>query len=162
MSTDEPIPPAPASASEAAIDPRVARWVGLFMIALVAGGFVAFRMLGQSSTPVPAEVAGDPILARGHDVFLGRCAVCHGNEGRGDGPLALTIANPPVGNLTDAEWKHGDRPDQVVAVIGRGVPGTRMEGWGRTLDPADVRSVAAYVYHLAGRTTPPELRKSGR
>ena len=162
MSTDEPIPPASAPAPESAIDPKAARWVGLFMIVLVAGGFAAFRMFGRSAPPAPAEVAGDPILSRGRDVFLGRCAVCHGNEGRGDGPLAPTIANPPVGNLTDDEWKHGDRPDQVAAVIAKGVAGTRMEGWGRTLDPDDLRAVTAYVDHLAGRTAPAELRKSGR
>ena len=73
---------------------------------------------------------------------------CHGNDGRGDGPLAAQLIGPPVGNLTDNEWKHGDRPDQVLAVIGQGVPNTRMEGWGRVLDPPELKAVAAYVYYL--------------
>ncbi len=131
------------------------------MIVLVAGGFLAFRMLGQAVPPASAEVAGDPVLSRGRDLFLGRCAVCHGQEGRGDGPLAPTIANPPVGNLTDDDWKHGGRPDQIAAVIAKGVAGTRMEAWGRTLDPADLRAVVAYVEHLAGRTNPARLQQSG-
>ena len=104
-------------------------------------------------------MAGDPLLAQGRTIFLGRCATCHGNEGRGDGPIAGNLIGPPVGNLTDDEWKHGDRPDQVLAVIDKGVPNTRMEGWSRVLDPPELRAVAAYVYYLAKRPVPDELRK---
>lgn len=151
MPTDEPNPPA--------IDPAVSRLIFLLMLGLLAGGFVAFRLLSQPPPPATAEVAGDPMLSEGRTIFLGRCATCHGNEGRGDGPIAGMLNGPPVGNLTDEHWKHGDRPDEVVAVIGRGVPGTRMEGWSRVLDPPEVRAVAAYVYHLAKRPVPDELRK---
>lgn len=86
------------------------------------------------------------------------CVACHGTDGRGDGPIASQLIGPPVGNLTDDVWKHGDRPEQVLSVIGQGVPNTRMEGWGRVLDPPDVKAVAAYVYFLARRRVPDELR----
>jgi cytochrome c oxidase cbb3-type subunit III len=39
------------------------------------------------------------------------------------------------------------------------VPNTRMDGWGRVLDPPEIKAVAAYVYYLAKRTAPEELRK---
>jgi cytochrome c oxidase cbb3-type subunit 3 len=153
---DDPTSPdAPVSA----IDPRVSLLVFLMMLGLMAGGFVAFRMLSQPPPPAPPEVARDPLLAQGRSIFLGRCATCHGNEGRGDGPIAGNLAGPPVGNLTDDRWKHGDRPDQVIAVIAKGVPNTRMEGWSRVLDPPEVRAVAAYVYYLAKRPVPEGLRK---
>ena len=34
-------------------------------------------------------------------------------------------------------------------MIGQGVPNTRMDGWGRVLDPPEIKAVAAYVYYLA-------------
>jgi cytochrome c oxidase cbb3-type subunit III len=142
-----------------AIDPAVSRLIFLMMLGLMAGGFVAYRLLSQPPPPAPAEVASDSLLSQGRTIYLGRCATCHGNEGRGDGPIAGNLSGPPVGNLTDQEWKHGDRSDQVVAVIAKGVPNTRMEGWSRVLDPPDLRAVAAYVYYLAKRPIPDELRQ---
>jgi hypothetical protein len=34
-----------------------------------------------------------------------------------------------------------------------------MPGWGSLLDPADVKAVAAFVYHLGHRPVPEVLRK---
>ncbi len=156
MSSEDPNP---ADSPVSAIDPVASRLIFLMMLGLIAGGFVAFRFLSEPPPPPPPEVAKDPLLSQGRTIFLARCAVCHGNEGRGDGPIAGNLLGPPVGNLTDDQWKHGDRPDQVVAVIGRGVPETRMEGWSRVLDPPELKAVAAYVYYLAKRPVPEELRK---
>jgi cytochrome c oxidase cbb3-type subunit 3 len=155
LSADDPrSPDSPVSA----IDPAVSRRIFLMMLGLMAAGFVAFRLLSQPPPPAPAEVARDPLLAQGRTIFLGRCATCHGHEGRGDGPIAGNLSGPPVGDLTDDRWKHGDRPEQVRAVIAKGIPNTRMEGWSHVLDPPELRAVAAYVYYLAGRPVPDELR----
>ncbi len=139
------------------------RWISglivLAMLALVGGGFIAFGMLREPVGPAPPEVARDPLLSQGRVIYLARCVACHGNDGKGDGPLAGQLIGPPVGNLTDQVWKHGDRPAQVLAVIGQGVPNTRMEGWNKVLDPPEVNAVAAYVYYLAGRDVPEEIRR---
>jgi mono/diheme cytochrome c family protein len=140
------------------VDPTASRLVFLGMLGLIAGGFLAFWLFGKPPAPPPPEVARDPLLTQGRAIYLGRCATCHGNDGRGDGPIAGSLIGPPVGNLTDQEWKHGDRPDQVLAVIRQGVPNTRMEGWSRVLDPPELRAIAAYVYYLARRPVPEELR----
>jgi cytochrome c oxidase cbb3-type subunit III len=141
------------------IDTSVSRLILLAMLGLLGGGFVAFRMLSKPIGPPPPEIAQDALLTRGREIYLVRCVACHGNDGRGDGPLASNLIGPPVGNLTDNEWKHGDRPDQVIEVIDKGVPNTRMDGWGRVLDPPELKAVAAYVYFLAKRAVPEELRK---
>jgi mono/diheme cytochrome c family protein len=130
------------------------------MLGLIAGGFLAFWLFSKPPAPPPPEVARDPLLTQGRAIYLGRCATCHGNDGRGDGPIAGSLIGPPVGNLTDQEWKHGDRPDQVMAVIRQGVPNTRMEGWSRVLDPPELRAITAYVYYLAKRPVPEELRRN--
>jgi mono/diheme cytochrome c family protein len=131
----------------------------LAMIGLLLGGFVAFQMLSESVGPPPPEVARDPLLTQGRAIYLVRCATCHGNDGRGDGPIASSLIGPPVGNFTRDQWKHGDRPEQVVSVIAEGVPNSRMQGWSTVLDPPELRAAAAYVYYLGKRPVPDELRK---
>jgi cytochrome c oxidase cbb3-type subunit 3 len=144
---------------DSGIDPKVSRMIFLAMLGLLAGGFVTFRMLSKPVGPPPPAVAKDPLLLQGRTIYLGRCVACHGTDGRGDGPLASQLIGPPVGNLTDDVWKHGDRPEQVLSVIGQGVPNTRMDGWSRVLDPPELKGVAAYVYFLAGRQVPEEIRQ---
>jgi cytochrome c oxidase cbb3-type subunit III len=141
------------------IDIAASRWILLAMLGLMAGGFVAFRVLSKPPGPPPPEVAADPLLTQGRSIYLNRCAACHGNDGRGDGPIAKDLLGPPVGNLTDSEWKHGDRPDQVLGVIARGVPESRMTGWSNVLDPPELKAAAAYVYYLARHAVPEELRR---
>jgi len=156
LSTEDSSPDDP---SPGGIDRSASRIIFLAMLGLLAGGFVAFRLLSTPVGPPPPEVARDPLLTQGRAIYMARCVACHGNDGRGGGPLAANLIGPPVGNLTDNQWKHGDRPDQVLAVIGQGVPNTRMEGWGRVLDPPELKAVAAYVYYLAKQPVPSELRK---
>jgi mono/diheme cytochrome c family protein len=133
-------------------------WILAGMGAILVAGGLAFILLSKPIPPASPEVARDPLLSRGRTIYLARCMACHGIDGRGDGPIAKNLIGPPPGNLTDAEWKHGSTPEQVIQVIADGVPKTRMEGWRQVLDPPDVRAVAAYVYYLAGRQIPDALR----
>ena len=147
------------SRRDAGIDPSVSRLIVLAMLGLLIAGFVAYRMLSKQAGPPPPAVAKDPLLSQGRLIFLARCVACHGIDGRGDGPIAAQLIGPPVGNLTDDVWKHGDRPEQVLTVIRQGVPQTRMDGWGRVLDPPELKAVAAYVYFLANQSVPDQLRQ---
>ena len=96
---------------------------------------------------------------KGREVFLARCISCHGQKGKGDGPISKGLQGKPVGDLTAKNWKYGDRADQVRDVIALGVPNTNMSAWNRTLDEESLRAVTAYVFVLAGREVPAELRK---
>jgi cytochrome c oxidase cbb3-type subunit 3 len=140
------------------INPAASRLILLGILGLLIGGLVGYQLLKKPIPPPPPEVAKDPLLSEGRLIYFGRCATCHGSDGRGDGPTAANLLGPPVGNLTDNDWKHGDRPEQVMAVIRDGVPNTRMTGWSNVLDPPQVRAVAAYVYYLAKQPVPKELR----
>jgi cytochrome c oxidase cbb3-type subunit 3 len=140
------------------IDPVVSRRIFLGMLGLLAGAVTAYSLLRTPASPPPAAIAHDPLLVQGREVFLARCASCHGESGRGDGPIARGLAGPPVGNLTDAQWKHGDSPDQVLAVVAQGVPNSAMAGWKSTLSDRALHAVTAYTYYLAGRPVPPALR----
>jgi mono/diheme cytochrome c family protein len=151
---EEPRPDTPAPATTRIILGVLA---GLALLGALAWG--AFSLLLPETGPPPAEIAADPLLTLGRDLYLQRCNSCHGETGRGDGPLGKALTSgPPPGDLTDSEFKHGDRPDQVLAVITSGVPGTNMAAWKAAFNPAELKALAAYTYHLAGREVPDELR----
>jgi mono/diheme cytochrome c family protein len=140
-----------------AIVPAASRGVLLGMLGLMAGGLIAYYLLRLGAAP-PPEIAGDPVLARGHEIYVERCISCHGPRGRGDGPLARNLPGPPPRNLVEEPWRHGDRPEQVLAVLENGVKDAQMPAWAGVFGPDDMKSVAAYVYHLADRPVPPILR----
>jgi cytochrome c oxidase cbb3-type subunit 3 len=153
LDADEPISDDDSAGTAAAV------WIFAVMLGLMAAGFVAYTLLSTPLPPPPPEVAGDPFLLEGRSIYLARCATCHGPEGRGDGPIAGSLLGPPVGNLSDGKWKHGDKPADVMAVISKGVQGTRMAGWGELLEPRRLRAVTAYVFYLAKQPVPDDLRK---
>jgi mono/diheme cytochrome c family protein len=54
------------------------------------------------------ETAGEmPGPQDGKALFMENCAVCHGENGKGDGPLARASAKPPK-DLTLIEVRHGN------------------------------------------------------
>jgi cytochrome c oxidase cbb3-type subunit 3 len=133
-------------------------WIFFFLFLMVAAGRLAFLALKPRPLPPPPAIANDPLLVEGREIYVTRCSSCHGGSGKGDGPIASFLKGPPPGDLTDAKWKHGDRPAQVLRVISQGVPDTAMSGWTNVYSEEQVRALAAYVYHLAGRHVPEELR----
>lgn len=136
------------------------------MVALgvVAVLVVAAIAVGPLLDPGPDAIEGGgggegaaALAAEGKRLYEWRCVSCHGRTGIGDGPIAGNLIGPPPGDLTDDEWTHGDRPDQVLAVITKGVDGTMMAGWDTAFNPDELRALAAYTYRLAGRDVPAEL-----
>ena len=152
MAAEEPPVPMPA------IDPVASRRIFFALLLLLAVGLISYRLLRKPAGPPPAEIAGDALLVEGRSIFLSRCISCHGASGKGDGPIAKGITGPPPGDLAVRSWKHGDRPEQVLGVVTRGVPGTSMAPWKDVYDAHELRAVTAYVYYLAGRPVPDELR----
>jgi cytochrome c oxidase cbb3-type subunit 3 len=146
--------------SPVTINAAAVRWVLLGMLGLVVAGALAYYMLSTPPPPPPPEVAGDTLLLEGRSIYLARCATCHGQEGRGDGPIASSLLGPPVGNLSNGKWKHGDKPEEVLGVISKGVDGTRMTGWRDVLEPSQLRAVTAYAFYLARQPVPEVLRQS--
>lgn len=149
---------APEPESPFGIDPAASRRIFFGMLALLAGAILAYNLAKKPEGPPPAAIAKDPLLVAGRSIYRTRCIACHGERGRGDGAIAKSLPGPPVGDLSDAHWKHGERPEDVVTVIARGAPNTAMSAWGSVLDDKELRAVAAYVYYLAGKPVPAALR----
>ena len=64
----------------------------------------ATLFLGQPASSMAQE--DEPGLAWGKDLFLTRCASCHGEDGKGNGPAAVALKNPPA-DLTQISKKNG-------------------------------------------------------
>ena len=58
--------------------------------------------------PLAASAAGD--AAAGKTLFTTNCASCHGDGGKGDGPVGKTL-NPPPRDFTKAEFKFDTDKD---------------------------------------------------
>ena len=79
----------------------------------------------------------DEDVARGKKLYVGACALCHGQTGTGGkGP---SLAQPTLGRAPDEA--------RLIEVIRSGIPGTEMPGsW--QLTPHEATQVAAFVRSL--------------
>lgn len=83
----------------------------------------------------------DPIaLTNGLQLFATLCAPCHRDDGGG-------LVGP---NLCDDVWMHGSNYVDSVKTIINGVPDKGMLTWRGVLKPAEIQSVASYIYTLRG------------
>ena len=100
--------------------------------------------------------------ARGHRVFLQRCATCHGPQGRGDGQNAYNLHPPPPDFQESlAKLSPADRRKVVesgTAALGRS---PLCPPWGRTLGPDDVGALVAWL-EAASRAKPGEAEAGPR
>ena len=138
------------------INPEVSRRIFLGMIAFAGAFALALWALKPAAEPPPSEIANDPALVAGRTIYLANCANCHGETGRGDGPLSKTLAGPAPRDFTD-EWKYGEKAEEALDLVAKGAPDSAMPGWRSALSPGDLKAVVAYVYHLGGKPIPPSL-----
>ena len=145
--------PALPSAARAAAGAGLARLSGMLerlappdSVRLVADTLIA-RITEAAGGPKVIEQlpSRPPSLERGAVVFRERCAECHGESGRGDGPKAKQLEGPPPANLTDAEIMGGTTLLEIFRRIAIGVPGTAMPEFAEDLSAEDRWAVAAYV-----------------
>jgi mono/diheme cytochrome c family protein len=110
--------------------------------------FVGVAMVTVSVSPVIAQdkpqdkptikrVPAQPIQSvRGADNYQEYCAVCHGTQGKRDGPAARALKTPPADLTTIAKRRGGKFPSLDVAGIIKGereMPshgGREMPMWG--------------------------------
>jgi mono/diheme cytochrome c family protein len=80
---------------------------------------------GDTRTAPPEIVAAGKALYEGK----GRCALCHGISGKGDGPAAHRQPHYPPRDFTNCafqnEWKDGE----LFWILKNGIPGTGTQGF---------------------------------
>ncbi|MCC6995833.1 MAG: c-type cytochrome [Deltaproteobacteria bacterium] len=104
--------------------------------------------------PGPTRPAANP--ARGARLYKQRCAICHGNGGRGDGSIAREL-EPRPRDLTRGIFKlrstaSGALPtdDDLFRTLTRGIPGTAMFAWSG-LPAADRWQLVYHIKSLSPR-----------
>ena len=95
-----------------------------------------------------------PSLKRGQQVYLEKCAYCHGKKGKGDG-TAADYSMPQPRNLTKGHIKirstsFGKIPTDkdLLNVIDNGLNGTTMPGW-KHLPENDRKSLLIFIKSLS-------------
>lgn len=91
-------------------------------------------------------VPSEDIVEYGHKVYGINCALCHGNEGKGDGPAGAGL-NPKPRNLVEGQWKLGAGILPKMKVLAEGLPGSSMASFAR-LKLADRWALAHYIQSI--------------
>ncbi len=114
---------------------------GVLLGSLIAGGgFATLSAQGATRNPVPPT--GESI-ARGREIYTERCATCHGENGRGDGPLGFGLTPRPADFRVHLAAGHTD--SQLFDFITNGVPGTAMPRFATELSDTDRWNAINYI-----------------
>ena len=113
------------------------------------------------SAHVPSAAWTDPrMIARGREIYMTRCAVCHGDEGRGDGPAVTALpVKPPdlrdpgmVGEMAGNYWFWRISEGGLVEPFRS--KGSIMPAWKDELSVEDRWAVIAYQHTFSGHRGP--------
>lgn len=110
--------------------------------------FILFSIgMLNSATAAALHSEAEPTLKYGAHIFKGRCVLCHGNQGHGDGMLPLSIKGYPHTNLH--ENKYGSDLDSIRHSLiyggSRKAMSIEMPPWGDELTYTQINSVAMFV-----------------
>lgn len=143
---------------------KISGMVLLLILALVLGACSSFS-LAEDITPPPGasmpvdqptqEVVSGPQYplappdpANGQQIYAEKCAPCHGADGRGDGPQASELPNPPAA-IGTAELARQSTPSEWYSIITQGDLERFMPPFSNSLNERQRWDVVAYVYTLS-------------
>ena len=103
-----------------------------------------------------------PDAAAGEEIYAQYCALCHGEQGRGDGSLSANL-DPKPRDHTDGAYMNALTDDHLLKVVseGGGAAGLApiMPAWQGILSEQQILDVIAFVRTLA---VPPYTPSAGQ
>lgn len=139
-----------------------------WLIAVLAALLASRRCWLVMPALLVAGQAAAQDVERGEAIYRTWCQDCHGEDGKGDGPAADRMLPRPR-DFVAARYQirttaSGALPtdDDLMRVMGEGLPGTAMPGWPNLSDD-EKRDVIAYIKSLSPffeRETPETLQRS--
>ncbi len=102
----------------------------------------------------PQAVTADMVDRGGRIYAEVKCGQCHGDEGYGDGPSALTLVDsfgnaiPPRNYHKAADFKRGHTLRDIALTIHTGNNGTPMPAYDEAMTEQEIWDLAAYIMSL--------------
>ena len=99
-----------------------------------------------------AASLGNPVqptteaISAGRAIYRERCAACHGDRGRGDGPAGVTLEPKPA-DLVLHVPQHTD--GELYYMVGVGFPQSAMPAWRSALSEQERWELVHYLRVLA-------------
>jgi len=110
------------------------------------------------STVKEPWVKNDQVIAYGKKLFLTNCAMCHGQEGKGDGPAGAGL-NPKPRNMVEGKWTQGNGLTDHFNVVTNGIKGSSMASFAH-FKAADRWALVQFVDSISqnkSKQTPEEI-----
>jgi len=108
---------------------RVMKFISLVaIVAMISAFAVAQQAPAQSTTTIKHVPITNTPSNSGKDMYNSYCAVCHGTDGKGNGPAASAMKTPPTDLTTLAQKSDGKYPASHVAAVIRGQASTPSHG----------------------------------
>ena len=115
-----------------------------------------------ANAQIPPGVWTDPkMIAKGKEIFIAKCALCHGEKGDGKGPGSVNLPLKPA-DLTDGKMVAEMAGNYWVWRVSEGglvepfkSKGSAMPAWKGELSMNDRWAVIAYAHTLSGHRGPP-------
>ncbi|MBI3622442.1 MAG: cytochrome c [Nitrospirae bacterium] len=114
------------------------------IVLVLVMGMAVWGMVTWSGTARAAE----SVPQKGQPVYEKYCLLCHGPEGRGDGPQGQ-LMKPPAANFKSPQSKNKSDAE-LLKIIREGHPNSAMTKWAGILSEEDMKQVLSYIRQLAG------------
>lgn len=113
----------------------------MFHLVIVGGVLTALALLG------PGEAVAKGEAEKGKEVYEKNCVVCHGAQGKGDGPTGKLIVPRATDFTSKASKRKSDA--QLLLAIQEGRSPSAMTAWKGKLSEQEIHDVLAYVRALS-------------
>jgi mono/diheme cytochrome c family protein len=123
---------------------RLAPAAAMAVLALV---LLASPPRATADDPVNAVPATTASVARGAELYAEHCNLCHGPQGKGDGPIGVTL-NPPPADLTLHTVPGVHTDGRLFLWIRDGFPNSPMPAFGETISEEDMWHLVNFIRTL--------------
>jgi len=117
-------------------------------ITLILPIFIAATLL------LITDAWSDKLLDQGKTIYSTNCQLCHGTDGKGDGPASSAL-NPKPADYTSAKFWTTDAATKIAETIKKGKG--QMPPFG--LDKQSVQAVIYYIEHTFKPADAPKPQK---